>query len=213
VPRPKKKPPRIDRASGRNRGAGQREDAELRIIGGKLRGRRLAAPGRDETRPMKHRVREAVFDLLGPEAARRWAIDLFAGTGALGLEAISRGAVGATLIERHVPTAKLIEQNARNLGVADQVEVVAASSLVWARRGAFPGGPWLVFCSPPYDFFVERQGEMLDLVSRLLGAAPPASLFVVEADERFEMGLLPGPLAWRVRAYPPAVIAILGPTP
>jgi 16S rRNA (guanine966-N2)-methyltransferase len=181
----------------------------LRIIGGQLRGRRLASPEREETRPMKHRVREAVFDLLGPNVAGGWAIDLFAGSGALGLEAISRGAAGATLIERHVPTAKLVEQNAAHLGVQNRVNVLAASAFVWARRGPFPQGPWIVFCSPPYDFYVERRDEMLDLVRRLTERAPPGSTFVVEGDERLEGQGLPHSEEWTSRAYPPAVIWLL----
>src|SRR5438105_2010542 len=77
----------------------------LRIIGGSLRGRKLQYTGEARTRPMKDRVREAVFNLLGPSVTGSHAIDLFAGTGALGLEALSRGAARATFIERHFPTS------------------------------------------------------------------------------------------------------------
>ena len=72
---------------------------ELRIIGGHFRARKLLYHGDPVTRPMKHRVREAIFNLVGLEAKGRHAIDLFAGTGALGLEALSRGATSATFIE------------------------------------------------------------------------------------------------------------------
>src|SRR5262245_47435808 len=72
-----------------------------RIIGGTLRGRKLLFAGDARTRPMKDRVREALFNLLADAVRGKHAIDLFAGTGALGLEAISRGASGATLVERH----------------------------------------------------------------------------------------------------------------
>src|SRR4029453_14397542 len=89
-----------------------RETVGLRIVGGKLRGRALAYSGDEPTRPMKDRVREAVFNLLGPGVQGAHALDLFAGTGALGLEAISRGAARATFLERHLPTCRLIEQNA-----------------------------------------------------------------------------------------------------
>src|SRR5262245_175776 len=106
----------------------------LRIIGGTLRGRRLQYSGDLRTRPMKDRVREALFNLLGPGVKGSHAIDLFAGTGALGLEAISRGAARATLIERHLPTTRLIEQNAAALGVANQIEVVFSDAFLWARR-------------------------------------------------------------------------------
>src|SRR5262245_15225985 len=98
--------------------------AGLRIIGGSLRGRKLSYSGDLRTRPMKDRVREAVFNLLGTQVEASHAIDLFAGTGALGLEAISRGAARATFIERHLPTAKQIEENALALGIRDRVAVV-----------------------------------------------------------------------------------------
>jgi 16S rRNA (guanine966-N2)-methyltransferase len=68
--------------------------------------------------------------------------------------------------------------------------------------------PWLVFCSPPYAFYVERNEEMLELIGGLLRAAPAESIFVVEADDRFDFQTLPVPAAWKVRSYPPAVVGI-----
>ncbi len=158
---------------------------------------------------MKDRVREAVFNLLGHEQAGKLALDLFAGTGALGLEAMSRGAAAATFVEQHFPTARIIRQNAALLGVADRCHVEPANVFLWAQKAAIPGEqPWLVFCSPPYAFYVERQAEMLSLLHWLVERSPPASEFVVECDGRFDVGLLPGGLDWDVRSYSPAVIAI-----
>src|SRR5256885_1565381 len=97
---------------------------EVRIIGGQFRGRRLAYSGDPRTRPMKDRVREALFNLIGPQIKGMYAIDLFAGTGALGLEALSRGAAGATFVEQHYPTAELIRQNIETLAVGDRALVV-----------------------------------------------------------------------------------------
>lgn len=180
---------------------------ELRIIGGDLRGRKLEYHGDSRTRPMKDRVREAVFNLIDPKGT--YAIDLFGGTGALGLEALSRGAIGALFIERHFPTARLIEQNARQLGLEDRCRVFPGSALVWGRRPDAPlDAPWLVFCSPPYDFYVNRASEMLDLIERLIAAAPASSTLVVESDARFDLATLPQPLQWETRAYPPAVVSI-----
>src|SRR5580765_2281065 len=125
----------------------------LRIIGGSLRGRKLQYSGDIRTRPMKDRVREAVFNLLGPGVAGSHAIDLFAGTGALGLEALSRGAARAIFIERHLPTLKLIEENAKSLGVADRAEFVFGDAFHWTRRYQPAGTQSLtLFCSPPFDF-------------------------------------------------------------
>jgi 16S rRNA (guanine966-N2)-methyltransferase len=181
----------------------------LRIIGGSMRGRKLAYTGDIRTRPMKDRVREAVFNLLGVGVAGTHAIDLFAGTGALGLEAISRGAARGTFIERHYPTAKLIEQNIAALGLGDRAKVVFGDAFLWT--GTFQSEaavPLTVFCSPPYDFYVERQEEMLKLIERWAGSAPKGSLVVVEADERFDFTELARLGDWDVRSYPPAVIGI-----
>lgn len=201
--------------SSANRKAGQsdeaspsRESVGLRIIGGKHRGRPLAYSGDLRTRPMKDRLREAIFNLLGPGVEGAHAIDLFAGTGALGLEAISRGAARATLIERHLPTSRLIEQNAAALGVEEQVEVLFGDAFTWGRRNPVPQTRWVVFCSPPYDFYVERQEEMVALVKRLFGAAPFGSKFIVEADDRFDFSRLPSASEWDVRFYPPAMVGI-----
>lgn len=185
--------------------------ARLRIIGGRFRGRRLLYSGDPRTRPMKDRVRQAVFDLLGPMLEGVQAIDLFAGTGALGLEALSRGAAGATFIEQHVPTARVIEANIAALGVAGQCVVIAGSAFAWARHASAeqPGDrPWLVFCSPPYDFYEHRRAEMLSLLASLRAQAPPHSRFVVEADTRFDFQLLAPLGVWDVRPYPPAVIGL-----
>jgi 16S rRNA (guanine966-N2)-methyltransferase len=196
---------------------------ELRIIGGSMRGRKLVYSGDPLTRPMKDRVREAVFNLIGMEAKGKHALDLFAGTGALGLEAISRGAKTTTLLERHFPTAELIQQSCQALGVGDHTQVLAVNAFVWTRRElGGEGGPrtdkswleqfgsesWLVFVSPPYDFYLERESEMLGLVEIIMQQSPAGSLVVVEADTRFEMSRLPSADEWDVRAYPPAVVAV-----
>ena len=190
--------------------------AGLRIIGGTLRGRKLQYGGDLRTRPMKDRLRQAIFNLIGPSIRGKHAVDLFAGTGALGLEAISRGAARATLIEQHHPTANVIRQSITNLGVQQQAKIVTANTFVWRRmqRGVgmapvLPADtPWVVFCSPPYDFYVNRADEMLELIAGLIESAPAESDFVVEADARFDFQTLPDRQAWDVRSYPPAVVGI-----
>ena len=186
------------------------EMVPLRIIGGLLGGRKLAYSGLDRTRPMKDRVREAVFNLVGPAVKGTHAIDLFAGTGALGLEAISRGAARATFIEQHFPSARLIEQNAAALGVADRCEVVPGDAFAWVqRREELSPGPWVVFCSPPYVFYVERAEAMIAMLGDLAARAPQGSILVTEADSRFDFSTLIEPDRWNIRSYPPAVIGIL----
>lgn len=158
---------------------------------------------------MKERVREAVFNLIGPAVREKHALDLFAGSGALGLEAISRGAAGATLVEQHFPTAKIIRQNVTALGLEELTQIVTASAFVWLKqRPELPRIPWVVFCSPPWDFFVQRSCEILELIGGLMQSAPAESIFAVEADEHFDFALLPDADAWDVRRYPPAVVGI-----
>ena len=68
--------------------------------------------------------------------------------------------------------------------------------------------PWLVFCSPPYEFYVARKDDVLKLVYHLIEASPRNSLFAVEADERFDFHELPQPDEWDIRPYPPAILGI-----
>src|SRR5208283_2997773 len=103
----------------------------VRIIGGTFRGRKLNYSGDLRTRPMKDRVREAVFNLLSDDVVGTRALDLFAGSGALALEALSRGSRRATFVEQHFPTAAVLRQNIAALGVVDDCEVFAANTLLW----------------------------------------------------------------------------------
>lgn len=207
----------------------------MRIIGGEFRGRRLRYHGDPGVRPMKHRTREAIFNLVSTECTGRHAIDLFAGTGALGLEALSRGAASATLIEKHVPTARVVAENISTLGVEDRATLLVTSAFLWAKRdlanvgrtilsvdaGSDPTDrivrpttdtPWLVFCSPPYAFYHERQAEVLELIGRIQRHAPPGSILIVEADETFDFNQLAsaGTMTGHcdVRSYSPAVVGI-----
>jgi 16S rRNA (guanine966-N2)-methyltransferase len=194
------------------------ESTDLRIIGGHFRGRKLRYHGDPGTRPMKHRVREAIFNLIGTECKGLHAIDLFAGTGALGLEALSRGAQSVTFIEKHVPTARVIQENISSLEVDDRATLLTTSAFLWSKRD-LPNSdykiPWLVFCSPPYAFYVERSSDMLELIGAVLDRAPEGSIMIIEADEHFDFELLPGNVAaerhdegWDVRTYRPAVVGV-----
>jgi 16S rRNA (guanine966-N2)-methyltransferase len=181
-----------------------------RIVGGEFRGRKLLYSGDRRVRPMKDRVREAVFNLIGPAVLGAHAIDLFAGTGALGLEALSRGAASAIFVERHFPTAAVIRQNVETLDVTQRATILPANVLLWTRRMPdLPCGPWLVFCSPPWDLFANSLDELMALLRALVDRAPAESQFVVEADEGFDFALLPRSGEWLIRAYPPAVVGIL----
>jgi 16S rRNA (guanine966-N2)-methyltransferase len=213
---PRKHKPADSRSSAL---AGDR-DPEVRIIGGEFRGRRLHYHGDPIVRPMKHRTRESIFNLISTGCKGRHAVDLFAGTGALGLEALSRGATSATFIEKHVPTAKIVEENIRTLAVENRSEVLTTSAFLWAKRDLPAAAesadkPWLVFCSPPYSFYIERQAEMFDLIGRVKEKLPDDSVLIVEAEAPFDFDLIRGipdssnrTGEWDVRIYQPAIVGV-----
>lgn len=211
---PKKRPARSAKPdpspAPRGKKAGQVAPVGLRIIGGTFRGRRLKYGGDLGVRPMKDRVREAVFNLIGPRVKEKLVIDLFGGTGALGLEALSRGATDAIFIERNYPTAAVLRENIATLGLESRAEVVTSDTFYWWwHQRKLPDRPRLVFCSPPYDFYIERFDDMSKLLVEDVSTAPAGSITIVESDLRFDVALLPKPGEWDVRPYPPALVAIL----
>ena len=106
----------------------------MRIIGGTARGRKLVGPSSDDTRPLSDRAREALFNILGPGIRGERVLDLFAGTGAVGLEALSRGALSATFVEQGRAALGDIRANLDTLGFAQQGSVVAGDALGFVAR-------------------------------------------------------------------------------
>lgn len=188
------------------------DTGKLRIIGGRYRGRQIAYSGDPVTRPMKETTREATFNLVGGYAEKRAVIDLFAGTGAIGLEAMSRGAECAFLVERHFPTVRIIKENVQSLDPEMNVTVAASDTFFWTRQflkqTSRPTQPWLVFCCPPYALYVDKPDEVVGMLESLIEVAPEDSLFVVESDERFNPEKLPTGITWETRKYAPALISI-----
>src|ERR1044071_5795110 len=138
----------------------------VRIVGGNLGGRLLRAPAGAATRPTSEKVREAVCNILDPVADAR-VLDLFAGSGALGLEALSRGATHVTFVDSARAAVTAIRNNLRALDVADRASVVAGDAVISAARLA-PVVPWrLLFVDPPYRS---------DLATRAVAALPPDHL-------------------------------------
>lgn len=131
----------------------------MRVVAGELGGRRLHAPRGGPVRPTSDRVREAIFSILGDVEGAE-VLDLFAGTGAMGIEAISRGAARATLVDRAVGAAA---RNVGDLGLGERVRIVRADVRTFLDRddGAYD----LIFCDPPYRL-ARRLGPDLD---KLLG--------------------------------------------
>lgn len=163
-----------------------------RIIAGTAGGRRLAVPAGAATRPTSDRAREGLFStlaaLLGPLAGVR-VLDLYAGSGALGLEALSRGAAGAVFVESDRVALGALRANAAALGLPG-VTVVADRVERWLRRQATlpPGRPryGLVLVDPPYAYPADRlAGQLRALADAgLLGAGPSSAVVTVERSSR-----------------------------
>ena len=125
----------------------------MRIIAGEHRGRLLKSPEGEGTRPMLDRVREAVFSSLGERVAEARVLDLFAGTGSLGLEALSRGAAGARFIERDPRVVKILRDNIAALALGERGKCIGADALApasWRERGDQTARYDLVFVDSPY---------------------------------------------------------------
>jgi 16S rRNA (guanine966-N2)-methyltransferase len=151
---------------------------EVRIIGGNFRGRKVAFPDRPDLRPTLGRVRETLFNWLRADVGGSRCLDLFAGSGALGFEAASRGAAAVTLVERDRRVAASLRDNAARLG-ADNVTVVCDRAERVLRRG---GEPWdIVFLDPPFQQTL--LASMLELI-RDCGALAPEGLVYLEAPRR-----------------------------
>ena len=139
---------------------------ELRITAGELGGRRIRVPkGARDLRPTTERVREAVFSILGDISGTR-VLDLFSGSGALAIEALSRGASEATLVDTRPATAR---RNLESLDLGDRAEVVRADAVRFLRR-AQPESFDLVLCDPPYRLADPLAGDLVQLVPRVLAA-------------------------------------------
>jgi 16S rRNA (guanine966-N2)-methyltransferase len=145
----------------------------MRVVAGTARGRNLVTPPGARTRPTTDRVREAVFNALWSRGAVDGArvVDLFAGSGALGVEALSRGAAHVTFVDRDRPARHAIRRNVDTCGFGDRATVVAATVERWLADLGDDVHFDLAFCDPPYAF-----DGWVDLL-----ASVPADLVVVEA--------------------------------
>jgi 16S rRNA (guanine966-N2)-methyltransferase len=122
----------------------------MRIIAGEFKGRRLAAV-KGRIRPTSDKVREAIFSILGSAVLEARVLDLFAGTGALSLEALSRGAAGAVLVEEHAAALSVLRQNLEALGIHERVRVLPLPVSAALRKLTAQGTQFsLIFLDPPY---------------------------------------------------------------
>lgn len=163
---------------------------KMRVIAGAYRSRKLKGPGKLRLRPTSDRLRETLFNVLGPAIADSLFVDLYAGTGAIGIEAASRGAREVILVESHKATARLARENIEALGIGSCVELVEDDALralekLSVRRLVAD----FIFLDPPYDDSQEHLKVLEYLDSSHLVA--PYGMVIVEHRDKTE---LPGRL-------------------
>jgi len=159
----------------------------MRVIAGRLGGRRLKAPAGRLTRPTSDRVREALFGALG-ELDEASVLDLFAGSGALGIEALSRGGERAVFVERDAPAVRILRENLAALGLGPAVAEVRRAEVLGALSRARTAKETydLIFIDPPYRQAPEWGPQLAAVLPPLLR---PAARVVVESDRRAPLEL------------------------
>jgi len=171
----------------------------VRVIAGTLGGRIIEGSGTDRTHPMGERIRNAIFNSIGSEIKDAKVLDAFAGSGAVGIEAISRGATSVLFIERDRVAQKIIENNIQTLGINTQARLVKASVSSWLNTTEETFD--IIFADPPY------HDPQLSTVSRLFPLLKPNGLMVLSYPGRGEMPTETGVVVVDNRSYGTAALA------
>ena len=155
--------------------------AFMRIIAGRLRSRRFSAPAGMDVRPTSDRLRETLFNILAPQMEGARFLDLFAGTGAVGIEAISRSAREAVLVESNKKAARAIRENIESLGIGSETSIIEqeAAKAIRALTGKFD----IVFLDPPYSLHGQYEQCLTALGHSALLIAD--SIVIAEHEKRF----------------------------
>ncbi len=177
------------------------QKTQIRIVAGSLRGRKLSVAVHPGMRPTPQRVREALFSILGNAVPGRPFVDLFAGTGVNGLEALSRGASAATFVERDHRLGNDIEAHLGRFGVARQGQLVRTDGYRWAERWRPPAEPVNVFVSPPFPDLEQRPDDFVRLVESLQSKLPDSSVLTLQLEDTFDPAVLPDAARWEARRY------------
>jgi len=176
---------------------------QLRIVAGSLRGRKLNCQIDETVRPTPQMVREALFSILGDAVPGRPFFDVFAGTGAIGLEAVSRGASKCTFIERDVRLAGEIEKLMQTWQVTDKGRVFRADAYRWSERWLAPTEPINVYISPPFADFERRPQDLMQLIGDIQTKSAVGSVLVLQGEKgEITVDKLPAAgLPWEERRY------------
>jgi 16S rRNA (guanine966-N2)-methyltransferase len=174
---------------------------QLRIVAGSLRGRKITCDVHPALRPTPQMVREALFSILGNAVPDRPFFDVFGGTGANGLEALSRGASFTTFVERDFRLAQDIDSHLKKFGVAGRAQVVRTDVYRWASQWRAPAEPVNVFISPPFADFTDRADDLLKLVTELQAKVAEESVIVLQSEKVPGQERWPELADWEERKY------------
>jgi 16S rRNA (guanine966-N2)-methyltransferase len=166
----------------------------IRIISGSLGGRKIEAPDNSRTHPMSERIRNALFNSIGSEITGAKVLDAFAGSGAVGLEAISRGAISVTFVERDRIALKALTKNITSLGVENKCSVIRTTVGNWIDTNSTDQFD-IIFADPPY------HDTQFSTVRRLFGLLKPGGLMVLSHPGRGEEPTEPGVVVVANRSY------------
>lgn len=169
------------RQAGKGSGAGY-ADVLMRVIAGRFGSRRLAAPAGEDTRPTSDRLRETLFNVLAPRIEGAAFLDMYAGSGAVGIEALSRGASRVAFVERAPAALMVLRTNLATLGLNSGFRIYAGAASAFLRRG-YPGAPPafdLIFLDPPYDAAQDYLATLGMLGSSAAGLVAVGGMVVAE---------------------------------
>ncbi len=182
----------------------------MRVIAGRWKGRRLKSPVGDEVRPTTDRVKEALFNILGPDVRDCLFLDLCCGAGGLGIEALSRGASGAIFIDLSRKSLALVRENLDSCGVEEDVaQLVCTDALAWLSqwKPTDESGRWVLVADPPYRS--RAAGAIMKELERL-AEVPGFLAGIVEHGSRSPdmPKATPGRLVWQTRRYAESYLAV-----
>ncbi len=175
--------------------------SKLRVAGGEARGRRLKAP--KNVRPTQGMVKQAIFNMVGPSIEGSHVLDLFAGSGALGIEALSRGAAGVTFVDQQPRGLAILRQNLDALGFKDRAHVVRCDVVRWLEASPVAiRSAGFVFLDPPYDDVV------LDRALKVLDREITSATVLAEHSRRHQLPALSRMQIDRQRRYGDTIVTV-----
>ncbi|HEV8378062.1 MAG TPA: 16S rRNA (guanine(966)-N(2))-methyltransferase RsmD [Tepidisphaeraceae bacterium] len=164
----------------------------MRIIAGEFRGRKLLPPEGDATRPITDRVKQSLFDILTQRIEGARVYDLFAGTGSMGLECLSRGATHATFFEADRSALERLKKNIKSLELDSRSHVIPGDLFKWFSTNTATEQANLIFLDPPYRFLKEQPEKLRKLADSIARCyLAPDGLVVFRHDAENELSLSP----------------------